>query len=225
MKRIFLATIILLFSGCWDSVELEDRAFIMAFGFDAAEDEGFRFYAAIAQPSEQDSGSDDNDENEGISMSAEGQTPLEAIQNTDAKSSRDLYFGQAKTVVFGKKILENQDLFKQALEFIESCNMIDRSINVIATEDNIEKILTASPPSGGKSGYYVANFHRLAEKSRGRSLQKNFDSMMADLRSGGGTMIPMIWEEDGGIRIEGGYQLSDFAYYKAFDNQKTANKI
>lgn len=227
---VFLSALPLL-SGCWDSTEIEVRAFVLAFGIDV-QDDNFQFHAVIAQP---DEGNNDNDDKD-RTRHAEGRTLTEAIDNLNARSSRDIFLGQAKAIVFSKKVLEDQDSLNKAIHAIENRHEIDRSINVVATDNDIAEILTNS--------YYIVNFDRLAEKSQGRSFQKNFEAMMADLRSTGNTTLPKISiakaserneeptsdsdhegesseeskpYEDGEIRVEGALTVSDFWPSLPFD--------
>lgn len=203
---ILLLTVSL--TGCFDSVEIENRAFAVAFGVDSTEEGRYQFSTAIAQL-ENDKGGDSNEDNAPVRNIAEGDTLIEAKHNLDAQLSRNLFLGQAKTVVFGKQLLENREMFRQALHVIESNNSLDRTITVLATDDNVTEILNAHPPEETKPGYYVVNFYRLAPKSGGRLFQKNFERMMSDLRETGNVLLPKIDAQvEGGAFVVKDYSLA-----------------
>jgi len=216
-KGICLIISLLMLAGCWDRIEIEDRAFAVAFGIDAVDEESearFQFSAAIARPDDESTGDTEED---GADTSTQGQTLVEAIYALDARCSRKLCFGQAKTVVLGKELLQNRDLFREVVGVIENRPEIDRTITVLAAHDNVPDILKASPHGGAKQGYYVVNFYRLAPKSGGRSFQKNFEKMMAELRATGNTLLPLVEEEDDNIQVEGALAIKDYQLVGALD--------
>jgi len=227
---------VLFLAGCWDRVEIENRAFAVAFGVDGVEAIDtmdvtdvvdttdtvttvstaspfrFQFSTAMASHDGESAGSnggdsgenEDNEDNEdsnrddsGTGSSAQGQTLIEAIHTLDANSSRKLSLGQAKTMVLGTEILRDRDLFCEVIGVVENTPEIDSTITVLATNSRVSDVLTASPPNESKPGYHVVNFYRLAAKSGGRSFQKDFESMMADLRATGNTVLPLVEKGEG----------------------------
>lgn len=189
LATILLSIFIMAMAGCWDSVEIESRAFAMAVGIDDSEDANFTFSVINAQTA--------NDESEdGEHISADGHTLIEAIHRLDARSSQELFLGQTKAAVFGIDVLEDGQKFRQALGLLEGHPEVDRMITLLATSANVPQILNASPREDAKSGYYVVNFYRLAPKSGGLSFHQTLESAMADLRLSGNTLIPLI-QDDG----------------------------
>ncbi|MCL2420792.1 MAG: hypothetical protein FWD03_02955, partial [Defluviitaleaceae bacterium] len=213
-KGICLVIIVLTLTGCWDRIEIEDRAFAVAFGVDAADEDDdnegearFQFSAAIARPDEESAGDEEDGESD---SSTQGRTLIEAIYALDARCSRKLSFGQAKTVVLGRGLLEDRELFREAIGTIENRPEVDRTITVLAANGDVPDLLAASPHEGAKQGYYVVNFYRLAPKSGGRSFQKNFEKMMAELRATGNTLLPLVQKADDNIQVAGALAIKDY---------------
>jgi len=187
IATIILSIIIMTLAGCWDRVEIESRAFAMAMGVDSSDDE-FTFSVIKAHT--------DNDENEnGENTSANGQTLVEAMHRLNAQSSQELFLGQTKSAVFSTNLLEDEQKFRQTVGLLESLAEVDRMITILATNEDIPEVLNASPTEDAKSGYYVVRFYRLAPKSGGLSFHQTLESMMADLRLTGDTLIPLIDDE------------------------------
>ena len=208
-KGIILIAALFLFSGCWDNVEIENRNFALVLGIDAADEEAaqygnahFRFSAAKACFR--------GDDEVNIDPAARGQTLIEAIHNFDARSSRKLFLGQAKAIVLSSALLEDEKLFRETLNVIENSNEIDRAITILATEAELPQIINAHPQNETKPGYYLVNFNLLAKKSGGRSFQKNFDYMMAELRATDNTLIPLVQKEDDDIKVEGALVIKNY---------------
>jgi len=201
MEQILVGVILLIFAftlaGCWDRVELENRAFAVAMGIDV-QDGQFEFAVASARSESNDEGDDEDKNNEDDEEAADKQPAqsnrlIEAIQSLDASSSRKLFLGQAKTAVFGKNLLKDENLFREAIYELENRSDIDRSISVLATTSKVTDIINASPSGEEKPGYYVVNFHDIAPKTGGKSFNQNFELMMAGLReTSGSALLPLI---------------------------------
>jgi len=199
-----MTLLILAIAGCWDRVEIEDRAFAIAIGVNAV-DEGFNFY--VSNASTKDDGAEGEEDENSSKPSSQGNSLIEAIHNLNARSSRELFIGQAKTVVFGTDLLKDSKSFKEAVGALESIAEVDRMITVLATESDIQEILNSSPTGEENPGYYVVNSYRLASKSGGRSFHQYYESMLADLRQTADTLLPII-EEDG--QVAGAVVIKDY---------------
>jgi len=206
---ILAAIIIMVMAGCWDRVEIESRAFVMAMGVDSSDDE-FTFSVINAQTNDEES-------EDGQNISADGRTLLEAMHRLNARSSQELFLGQAKAAIFSIDLLEDEQKFHQSLGLLESHAEVDRMITMLATNEDISEILNASPTEETKSGYFVVNFYRLAPKSGGLSFHQTLESMMADLRLTGNTLIPLIKDEG---KAAGAAVIKDFELAGQLDGEE-----
>jgi len=191
---VFIVALAFLFlGGCWDGVEIEERVFAVAIGIDAAE-EGVSFSIARARL-------ETGDDEDCAEPPTTGQNLYEAIQKMDARSSRKLTLGQAKAVVFGTALLEDAELFREVVKTLENNREIDRTIAVLAADsDYLAEVLNARPPGEAKSGYYVVNAEKLARKSGGKA--KDLKAVLADLKAGGETVLPLVVWEDGHVLVD-----------------------
>jgi hypothetical protein len=178
----------------------------MAIGINSS-NEGFDFSVSNAQPTTQSE--EGEEEGDDYSPSSQGRSLIEAIHELNAKSSRELFLGQTKTVVFGTDLLKDNNAFKEAIGVLENLAEVDRMITVLATDSDIQEILNASPNREARheAGYYVVNSYRLASKSGGHSFHQYLESMTADLRRTGNTLVPVI-EESG--QVAGAVLIRDF---------------
>lgn len=134
---IFLTSISLIFStGCWDKIEIDDRAFVLALAIDtpgtetSATDSSTMqdgmgkkvgeaneikavFYMPI--PSKLSGGSVDTfsvEESVGTNMTM-------AIENLNMEFSRQLFFGVTKIILIGENALKNPVILRKLMDFIE----------------------------------------------------------------------------------------------------------
>jgi spore germination protein KC len=93
-------------TGCWDRVELNDRAIWLATGWDVGEKEGVEITGQIVIPSNMQtkgSGGGGGTGSEYITVSAKGINSRNALQNMQNKLSREAFFGQRRVVMYGEK--------------------------------------------------------------------------------------------------------------------------
>jgi Ger(x)C family germination protein len=199
-----------LLSGCWDRVEIENRAFVVAMGIDKGEGENYAITLSVPILNKE------SDEKPAFIKTAEGQTICEALKKLDAKNDKSLYYGQTKLIVLGTEILQDRQLLKTAIYTLEDKLPAARRIHVLAAE-NPEEILEAAPPGEILPGSYIPNMYRHRDKIGGTSFALDFErlsTIMAIPESG--AIIPKV-EAHGSENDE--LQLSGAAVLK--NSQKT----
>ncbi len=114
MKRIsvffYCICFSLLFtSGCWDRIELNDRAIWIASGWDDGKKKNITFSGQIVIPSSissQSGGGNPGTGNSYFTVTASGRNPEDAIQKLQEKISRQAFMGQRRIIFLGEKIAE-----------------------------------------------------------------------------------------------------------------------
>ena len=109
LKFALIALLPLLLTGCWDGRDPEDRAYVITMGIDKGED-GLLVTFAPAKTTE------GNDQSV---YRVNGDTLTAAVADADSRSSREVYLGQLRTVVFGKSLLADKAAFEAVLEELE----------------------------------------------------------------------------------------------------------
>lgn len=98
----------LLLTGCWDRLELNDRAIILGWGMDLLEDGTYMGTANIVLPlaAKQDNGSGSGGNPGYLTESAVGKDILDAGQNIQKKLSRVNFSGHRRNIFIGQKLAE-----------------------------------------------------------------------------------------------------------------------
>ncbi|MCL2576971.1 MAG: Ger(x)C family spore germination protein [Defluviitaleaceae bacterium] len=198
---IFLAFAITLLVGCWDSTEIENRAFVVAMGVDKSEE---NYSVTLSIPIMDEDGKDE-DEDEEIPAhikTSEGQTITEALKKLDAKNDKNLYYGQTKLIILGTNLLESEEFLRGTLNTITNAMKSPRRIHVLAAEDP-SKILSTKPPAEILPGSYVGDIYRDKNKIGGHAFALDFErlSSMSD------AIIPKIERNDDELRLSGAVVL------------------
>jgi len=191
----FLALTFLL-TSCWDRVELENRAFVVAIAIDKAEksenSETEEFEVSITVPlhkSENGEGEED-----GSIKTASAKTITEAMKKLDAKTDKTLYYGQAKLLVLGQDLLADADMTSRAISAVKNKSEIDLRINVLAANGSAKDILEANPPGETLPGLFVADIYRNKSKLGGESFALDLERLSVTFCDG--AIVPMIKQDE-----------------------------
>ncbi|MCL1885116.1 MAG: endospore germination permease [Defluviitaleaceae bacterium] len=160
-------------SGCWDKVEIENRAFVVAM----AVDKGENYTVSLSIPVFDE----EDDDESGHIQSAEGRTITEALRKLDERNDRELYFGQTKLVVLGTELLEDSELLQGAINTLDNKLEATRRIQVLAAK-NPEKILEANPPGEKLSGLYASDICKKAFTMDFDSFSKSENAVLPKIK-------------------------------------------
>lgn len=96
-----------LLTGCWDSIELNDRAIELAWGIDQAKDKKIQISTQIIIPSKITGGERGSGGSQGKAYYVEtgtGKDTLDAVQQMQTKLSRKIFRGQRRVIVIGEEL-------------------------------------------------------------------------------------------------------------------------
>lgn len=105
IKPLLLMIIIILLSGCWNRVEVNDIAFVTAIGLDLIEDDKIRLSLQVAIPTKlgpSGGSSGGVNENSTFVLSETGLTVSEAYRNIQGKIPRQIFFSQSRVLLIGE---------------------------------------------------------------------------------------------------------------------------
>ena len=188
-----LLTIIFLtlpLTGCWDRIEIENRAFVVSIGIDKQDE---KYAVSLNIPLYKKNGDSDDEDNHHI-KTATGKTISEALKNLDAKTDKTLYYGQAKLLVLGRDLLSDSKMTASVVNTLIHKNEIDLRINVFATAGQAQDILEAKPPGESLPGLFVADIYRNKSKLGGASFALDLERLTSSYLDG--AIIPKIKKDD-----------------------------
>ena len=208
----------LITSGCWDKVQLENRGFVSAFGIDAYDAERTtgsalrlnspqayeRFVVTVCMPSQGGS-----EEGGTTTLTAAADALIPALSLISLGTSQDPYYGQTKAIILGEGLLRDADLLAQAIDAMERNREISRKVVVLACRGDASEILQAEI-KGEQIGMHISNFYNRRNAAMGVAFKKDLESLLKDLRSSGGSVIPAVAVEDGVISLSGAAMVSGF---------------
>jgi len=144
-----------------------------------------------------------------VKLTAAADALMPALSLIRLGTSQEPYYGQAKAIILGEGLLDDSALLAQAIDAMERNREISRKVVMLAYRGDSADILRADT-EGEQLGMHISNFYSKSGVALGVAFKKDLESVLKDLRSFGGTVIPLIAVEDGLISLSGAALVSDF---------------
>lgn len=222
-KRLLFLLVLssnLVLTGCWDRIELENRAFVMAVGIDKYDPEKVKVpdkfkveknennklkmtyllpkFSAVKQGEE--------GKNSRQLLTSVGKTPYETTRQLTVRGDSQPFFQHMKAAVLGVDIIKDSDSFLEILDGLERQDEISRKLHIFIAEDQASDILQVESMLKPLS-------YKLQGMSRGnvgtnlfipRTLEETISSTVQ-----GATLIPKITASKTEIKVAGSAVLKN----------------
>jgi len=190
---VILCIQIIITTGCWDSMELNDRALWLATGWDIGEKEDeIQICGQIVLPSNmqsQSGGSGGGGKGESfIAVSAKGKNVQEALENQQGMLSREAYFGHRRVTFYGEEFARH-GLKKEIDINSRSPNVGIRTDVFVVKGDTALNAMNQSNPFENPPAIAALKAHRQAG---GRGDRVYLDLLMAANSEGIRPTIPTV---------------------------------
>ena len=215
----------LLTAGCWDRVEIQERAFVLAVAVDVAEEgtdkepgrsrvESF----AHAPPADRfrvtfqvlrfGGGKGGEEKPGGASqtylVTGRGPGMFEAVRDSLGESSKGLWFENLQAVIFSQAAIERYGL-TPLIDFYRRDAEMRWRAQVFITPGEARKVLEIKPPSGEPGGIYLANVARRYKKDPHLPTARTDISFASQaLDTGSDIIFPVLEPTGDTVKIKGG---------------------
>ncbi|MCX7695513.1 MAG: Ger(x)C family spore germination protein, partial [Caloramator sp.] len=235
MKRlplVFVLIFSLLLQGCWDKVEIDERAFVGGIFIDAVGQETSKeikeilpFYEekmdgalkvifTLANPGEVLKGG----EKGYVTVEADAETIPDAIRKIGIKLNRTPFFAHTKVVVLTDKVMKNEILFKEILDFLEREPDVNSTINIMMLEGDLEKLTKIEPKLDIYLVTYIQGVFNNASKLSYVVPVKLLD-FTSQLNSSNKAVLPVIAVKEDEVEIKNLALIKDNKFYKKVDEK------
>lgn len=213
-------------TGCWDKVEIENRAFVTAVAIDKFEpkkeqerqEEGKakvpeaapsnRYTVTYAYPNTGLIAGKGEGEPR-FRFTATGKTISDINNELSTRMEGSLFFGHVKLIVLGESLSEDQQLMREALDAIERSPQIGRKISLMITPGKGEDILAVKAPQQPALGLYVRDI--IEQKNRtARIADADLGYILRSLHESKTAIVPRILASEKEVKIAGTAVLKDY---------------
>lgn len=218
--------------GCWDNVEIDERAFITGLGFDKYEEnddnkEGkdnetkdlkryimtvtYPNVGVIAQKEEGDPS---------FTLSTTASSPSDAKQEINIRNNKNFYLNHCKVIILGQEFAKTKELMKEILDMVERSVYINRKVHLFITDGKAEKIITTDSGRNMDTALYIEELMEKENQSP-RIPETSFDYIIINLNESGAALVPKIIYDEGKIRAGGAAVVKDYELVGWLDDKDT----
>ncbi|HZK56747.1 MAG TPA: hypothetical protein VFD17_00425 [Clostridia bacterium] len=221
---VFILVTLFLLTGCWDKVEIDDRAHIDAIGIDKyipssnEEEMPSRYVFTFVFPEPK------KEEAKDVTVSSVGENLYSVSRIMASRSNKDLFLGHLRTVVLGVDITENPDDFRHILDGIENNRFLSRRVVLAITEGSAKEVVEVSPPMENRVGEFISGIFRRPDRIP-RIVGGTAGDILRDLHESGNTIIPKMVPGETDIKIAGGGIINNFRFKGWLGEVETAHLL
>ncbi|MGI6113238.1 MAG: Ger(x)C family spore germination protein [Mahellales bacterium] len=223
-RRVILGVLafgVIMLTGCWDKIEIENRAFVQVITLDKIPeeertDENSRYLVSFVFPRTAalvgqggESGGSGGDAS--ITISTTGRTLTQCAYLLSSRLERTLYFNQARIMLFGRELMEDRQLVRETVDKLARDHELNRRMYVGVVDGLARDVLTIKPKVDRLIvGYLTRLFENEMGSSRIRIMEAR--KFLSAMREGGDLIMPKITPYKDEVKIAGGAVIKDHKF-------------
>lgn len=217
MKKLILILIILsmvLTSGCWDMVEINERLFPYSVAVDINEkDEGLDKYAiTISYLNINAIGKNSTQEERVFIVSVTGSSIFEAVKKLSTHIPYPFHFKHLRVIVLGQELAKDGHLVRQIIDGLSRDYIINKKIQIIVADEKGKEVLETVPRSHKQEEIEGTLYSMLRDdKTAVRYSPKALTDFIQDMDKKGSSIVPRVCVEDSYIKMYGGAIVKDYS--------------
>lgn len=218
-----ILTITLILTGCWDQIEINDRAFISTLGIDKATGaaggtERYQISYSFPNPS---GGYGGGAEVTNVFLSTLASDIYMADRMVATRSSKSIYFGHLRMLLIGEAVARDPLMLRETLDSMERNSMVSRRINIGIASGRAEDVLQLEPLMEGNIGQLLYEIFHKKDRSQ-RAPLVDLGEVLIDLHENGSTLIPRIVASEKEIKAAGAAVIKDYRLVGWLGEKETA---
>lgn len=234
MKK-FLAIILIICSlfltGCWDKIEIDERAFVGGIFVDVLEDgkpksgdikpfyeqdmkNRLKVIFTIANPKALAGGGEEGF----VTVEAIADSIPDAIRKIGVRLNRTPFFAHSKVLVMSENVLKDEKVFKELIDYVDREPDLNAQVNVMMLEGSIEELVKIKPKLDIYLVTYIQGVFNNAQ-NLSYIVPIKLMQLTAQLNAGQKAHIPIITVKKDEIEIKGIALIKDNKLYKTVDEK------
>jgi len=222
-------------TGCWDSVELNERHVILEIAIDKTpkpdlskpinERQIYQITYGIPDIGKL-SGKDSLAENVKTSLTTQSPSIATSIDEIETKTQNTVTFSHTKALILGEEMLKDKDAFQAAIDALLRDMRIGRSVIVLATKGLAGDLTQADNPQNPIMGMYIMKYFNNKERPVSYAKGQLLANLIKELEDTGVSTMPMIMsDKEGIIQISGAALIKDYAFVTWLDKNEVRGQL
>lgn len=208
---------ILLLSGCWDKVEIDERAFITALGYDKYEgkDKGNeeklekesqeeslnRYVRTVTYPNVSIIAGKGEGKPFFVYSTVSGSW-ADGRQQVALRDNKNYYAYHLKAIVFGEEVARDEMLFRELLDTFQRSVFLNRKVYFFVTPDKAQDVLMTDTGKNMDVGLYIEELMDKEIKPT-RMSRSDLGTIVIDLIESNAALAPRIIKAKDELKVSG----------------------
>jgi Ger(x)C family germination protein len=193
----------MLLTGCWDQVEINERAYVITLGLDINEEEEEGLNVTYTFPN-LPAITGNGEGRQSYSKSIPAPTLYEANKLFGTRSRRQLTFDHSKIIIFGEEVLKDPRKIKDLLDQFERDPHFARTLIVLATEGKASDVIEEELYDESDIGFYITKLFDNNQRDVLQTTRVTLDDFLINVNENTGSLlIPRVVVEEEEPKIEG----------------------
>lgn len=214
MRKIIILLLIgniILVTGCWDMVEINERAFPYTVGLDINQEGVEKYEVTFSHPNITALGDQALDDDLIHVISVKGDSIFEASQNLTMELHQPLYFKHLKVLVMSRKLVENKQLLLETLDGVQRDFITNNNASLLVAESAFD-LIDYTRETKIQQAIEGTIYSILINKQESNFFTPMPNSkFIQNMDQTGAAVIPIAGYEEN-IRIGGGAVFKDYEY-------------
>ncbi|EOD01684.1 Ger(x)C family spore germination protein [Caldisalinibacter kiritimatiensis] len=225
-KILLFLLMILVLSGCWDKVEIDDRAFVSTVGIDLYKGEREkdtegkgqiekpkdssrnRYTITYVFPNLDSIGKNAVSDKRRFVFSSVGSNPYQTTRQLSTQLDKVMFFKHMKTLIIGECVSRNADYFKEIIDSVERNFEISRKTNVMIAEGQAKEVIKIEPETKPDTGALLSQISE--NQNTARFNPQTLGDMLISLHFDGSTVVPRVIPGKDNIKVAGSAVIKDY---------------
>ncbi len=228
-KLCILLALMLLLTGCWDLIEINDRLFVSAVGIDlykgkeseehehrsSLEENDLmledRFIITYIAPNLKAIGKHATSDKPRIVMASISNNAYETTKELNTRTNRNLSFRHLKVYIIGEDVAKNPDYMKEIFDDLDRHELLSRKISFLIAKGTAKEIIDIEDPFEPVTGQLIDGILKKKQGSARYNTQ-SLDDILTDLYSDGDALIPRVVAGEGEVKVAGSAVIKDYKF-------------
>lgn len=217
MKKIILIIsiiiVLLLTTGCWDMVEINQRIFPYSVAVDLNEGEGGKYLVTISYLNINAIGKNAIQDERVFIVSTETNSVFQAARKLSTRIPYPFYFKHLRVLVIGEELAKDGHQVRQIMDGMSRDFIINKKIQIVMSEDKAGRILETVPKSPKQEEIEGTLFSMLKDiKTANRFSSKTLTDFVQTTDNSGIAIVPMMTINKDEIVVFGGAIFKDYCF-------------
>lgn len=226
IKKIGLLPVVIsliLLSGCWDQVEIENRVYVASIGIDKSKETDNlteKYQVSFAFPNHMGGyGGEVEVTNAFVSTLASDVYMADRVLAT--RLNKSVYLGHLRMVLLGEEVAKDPQMLREILDTLERNPLVNRRLHIGIVEGKAADLMQMEPMMEKNLGQLLYDIFERKDQSQ-RMPYLDLGEVLIRLHNTGDSLIPRIVPFEKEVKVAGASIIKDFKQVGWLGERETA---